>query len=304
MSKVIEIEDHRMRRMKTSVIEIPVADIDADPGQPRRQFTHRDLEELAESIKKDGLMQPITIRPNGARWMIVAGERRWRAHLLAGLGTIKSLVNDDGDPLRIRTLSIIENLHRKDLNVIEESDALAELQKTRGGIDEAEVAKIIGKPWTFVRDRLKLQKLSAAMREGVVHGAISPAQALHLTKINHQNQMLAFKKAGSMNLNHWWLLVDAMAQNEQQTQLFDTGNTDEQKHRREITSKYDELMARVESLVIRSFKSDEVAVLSSVLDGDTELRAQRLDIIMAHLRRIREALNRAKATQQALSLLD
>jgi ParB family transcriptional regulator, chromosome partitioning protein len=289
--------------LQTEVLEIPVSAIDPDPGQPRRQFTHRDLEELAESIRKDGLMQPITVRPTGERFMIIAGERRWRAHQLAAIETIRAMLCDDGDPLRIRTLSIIENLHRKDLNVIEESDALAELQKSRG-IEETEIAKIIGKPWTFVRDRLKLQKLSADMREGVVHGAISPAQALHLTKISHQNQMIAFKKAAGMNLNHWWLLVDALLEAEQQTSLFDTGSSAEQKHRREITSKYDAMIERVESLIIRSFKSDEVAVLSSVLDGDTSLRAQRLDIIMAHLRRIREALNRAKATQQALSLLD
>src|SRR5688500_11018410 len=105
---------------KDIIVELPVDRIEPDPDQPRKHFVARDLEELAESIKKDGLMQAITVRKDPVRgYIIVAGERRWRAHKIAGLKTIKAIVTEEKDTTRIRILSVVENLHRKDLNPIE-----------------------------------------------------------------------------------------------------------------------------------------------------------------------------------------
>jgi ParB family chromosome partitioning protein len=248
-------------------------------------------------------MQAITVRKDGSGnsgYIIVAGERRWRASKLAGCDRIKARVIQ-GTERQIRLLSIVENLHRKDLNPVEESDAFDALMRSEE-LDESGLAKTVGKSLRYIRDSLRLQALSAPMREALIHAAITLPQALHLSKISHGNQMAAFKKVDKMNSKEWGRMVEAMAEHESQAEMFAI-DPEEQKQRRELMTKYDAMIERVEALVCKSFKRDEVSILASVLDGSTELRAARIDMIVKHLLLVRDALKRAKASQQSRELI-
>ena len=281
------------------VRRIPIDDITPDPNQPRRRFIESNLQELAASIKDHGLIQPITVRKNGNGFMVVSGERRWRASKLSGCSSIRALVINENET-KVRLLSILENIQRKDLNPIEESDAFEQLLPIYGSEDG--IAKALGKGVPYIRERLRLQALSEAMREALILGVITLPQALHLSKVSHDHQMVAFKKASQMNSKEWGRMVEAMAEIEQQTEMF-TENPADRAEKKKIMGKYDSLMEKVEDLVRRSFKKDEVSMLSEVFDGDSGLRADRIDVVVKHLLMIRDALKRAKATQQSIVLM-
>src|SRR5690606_22512626 len=106
---------------------IKVSEISADPGQPRRHFDDAALAELAASVKQHGILQPIVVTPGGGGYVIVAGERRWRGTMQAGLDKIPALVRTLTDQHRLE-LSLIENLQRRDLNVIETATAYLKLR--------------------------------------------------------------------------------------------------------------------------------------------------------------------------------
>ena len=108
---------------------LPLADITPNAEQPRKNFNEESLRELAESIRRQGILQPLLVRPLGDGYQLVAGERRWRAAKLAGLGKVPVIIRvmDDKD---VMAAALIENLQREDLNPVEEARALAKLQET------------------------------------------------------------------------------------------------------------------------------------------------------------------------------
>ncbi|MFH1034341.1 MAG: ParB/RepB/Spo0J family partition protein [Pseudomonadota bacterium] len=143
-------------------LEIAAERIEANPDQPRRQFDPQALEALAASIREHGLLEPLLVRLDGARVLLVAGERRLRAARLAGLGRVPCTVTT-GDPA---ILALIENLHRQDLTPLEEAEAYARLQAERG-FTLPQLAKIAGKAKSTVSEIMSLNKL-APVREIVV----------------------------------------------------------------------------------------------------------------------------------------
>ncbi len=163
--------------------EIAIDRIVANPKQPRRTFTETELNELAESIKLKGVIQPILVRPDpGAAEMfeIVAGERRWRAARKAGLAAIPAVVRelDDRDVLEI---GIIENVQRADLNAIEEAEAYKALIERFGRTQES-VAVQIGKSREHVSNTIRLLQLPDEVRDHVRDGRLSPGHARALLK--------------------------------------------------------------------------------------------------------------------------
>ena len=145
------------------VIEIPLDNITPDPEQPRKFFDAEELQLLATSIKEKGLINPILVRhnpDNPGTYIIIAGERRYRASLLAGLPSIGSSVST-GDPAE---LSLIENVQRQDLNPVEEAEAIDSLMLSHGYTQEA-VAAVLGKSRVAVTELLSILKLSPEIRE-------------------------------------------------------------------------------------------------------------------------------------------
>jgi ParB family chromosome partitioning protein len=158
-----------------SLQSIPVASIEPHPGQPRRVFDEGALEELAESIRTRGVIQPIVVRPHGHHFQIVAGERRWRAAQRARLHEIPAIVRDFSEEETLE-VALIENIQRADLNAIEEAAAYGRLMADFGHSQEA-LGKLVGKSRSHVANLLRLLDLPDSVQALVVAGEISMGHA-------------------------------------------------------------------------------------------------------------------------------
>ncbi len=161
-----------------STNEIRLKDIRPNPAQPRRTFSEQELEELSQSVKARGILQPILLRPDPdapQKYQIVAGERRWRAAQMAGLATIPAVVRNI-DELELLEVGIIENVQRTDLNPIEEAEAYGALMKRFGRTQES-LADSVGKSRVHIANTLRLLKLPETAREHLRHGRISAGHA-------------------------------------------------------------------------------------------------------------------------------
>ncbi|HNQ15851.1 MAG TPA: ParB/RepB/Spo0J family partition protein [Pyrinomonadaceae bacterium] len=150
-------EDNMNPADSTGSLELDIDLIDPNPEQPRTRFAEENLEELAQSIRANGIVQPIVVRKKGARYEIVAGERRWRASQRAGLRKIPAVVKDVSDE-KLLELALIENIQRQELNAIEEARAYRRLVDTIGLTQEM-IAERVGKDRTLVATSLRLLKL-------------------------------------------------------------------------------------------------------------------------------------------------
>lgn len=162
----------------SSVNDIALKDIRPNPAQPRRTFVEVDLEELAQSIRQRGVLQPILLRPDPdapGRYQIVAGERRWRAAKMAGLTAIAAVVRQV-DELELLEVGIIENVQRTDLNPIEEAEAYGALMKRFGRTQES-LAESVGKSRVHISNTIRLLNLPETAREHLRHGRITAGHA-------------------------------------------------------------------------------------------------------------------------------
>src|SRR5690554_7334494 len=156
--------------------ELPVDLIQRGKYQPRRDMDPEALEELAQSIQAQGVMQPIVVRPIGDnRYEIIAGERRWRASQQAGLERIPAMVREVPDEAAI-AMALIENIQREDLNPIEEAVALKRLQD-EFGLTQQQVADAVGKSRTTVTNLLRLIALSEDVKTLLEHGDLEMGHA-------------------------------------------------------------------------------------------------------------------------------
>jgi ParB family chromosome partitioning protein len=153
--------------------------------QPRIDFG--DLQELSDSIKAQGVIQPIVVRPAGAGFEILAGERRWRAAQLAGQHKVPCLVRVDLQDPQAAAISLIENVQRKDLNAMEEAEALGRLVE-EFGFDHAEVAEMIGVSRTTVTNRLRLLKLNPTAQRLIREGKLNEGHGKVLAGIAGADQ--------------------------------------------------------------------------------------------------------------------
>jgi ParB family chromosome partitioning protein len=157
------------------VREIEVSRIQRNPEQPRVQFDEASLEELAQSIRERGVLQPILLREVGDSFMIIAGERRWRAAQRAQLHTIPAIVRDI-DESTIAELALIENIQREDLNPLEEAEGYKQLIKRHGHTQDG-VAQIVHKSRSHVANLLRLLELPEFVRDSLLKGDISMGHA-------------------------------------------------------------------------------------------------------------------------------
>ena len=175
-----------MEDVSSSGSTLRISDIEPNPGQPRRHFDPEALQTLAESIRENGLLQPVVVRrgENGL-YQIIAGERRWRACRLAGLTEIPTVILD-ADDLRAAQLALIENLQREDLNPIEEASGYQTLIETFG-LTQEEAAQRVGRSRPAVANSLRLLALSQDLRAMVEQGRLSEGNARALLAIPDEN---------------------------------------------------------------------------------------------------------------------
>ena len=158
------------------VNQISIGDIDPNTDQPRRQFDEEALAQLAQSIRDQGVLQPIIVAPQpGGRYRIIAGERRWRASRIAGLTTVPCIVRDM-DVIQQMEIALIENLQREDLNPIEEAAGIRALMRQCGYTQEA-VAERLSKSRPAVANLLRLLTLPDDLQELVMNGVLSAGHA-------------------------------------------------------------------------------------------------------------------------------
>ena len=165
-------QDEEMSRL----VDIPVEDIIPDPNQPRQSFDEGALDELAASLKAHGLVQPIVVAPKDKQYLIVAGERRWRAAQKAGLAEMSCIVRTMNDQHRLE-VSLIENLQRRDLNALETATAYLKL-RDQFNLTLEEIGKRVGGlSISGVSNKLRLLKLPKALKEAIYDGRLSEGQA-------------------------------------------------------------------------------------------------------------------------------
>ena len=166
--------------------QIDIEKISANENQPRTVFDDEKIEELAASIKENGLIQPIIVRKYNRGYQIVAGERRYRASKLAGLKTVPCVIKDIDDK-QVDTLAIIENIQREDLNPIEEAQAYQRLIKDYR-LKQDEVAEKVSKSRAAITNSLRLLKLDERVQEMVMEGKLSNGHARAIIGIEDGDQ--------------------------------------------------------------------------------------------------------------------
>ena len=178
----------------STINEVAINEIEANPNQPRREFDPVALQELTDSITQIGIIQPITLRQMpGGKYQIVAGERRWRASQLAGLTTIPAYIRTIADE-NVMEMALVENIQREDLNDIE--IALAYQHLLEGdGMTQEKVAKRVGKSRTAVANYLRLLKLPAQVQMALQNNEVDQGHARALLSIDSPSaQIKLFKE--------------------------------------------------------------------------------------------------------------
>ncbi|WP_333788453.1 nucleoid occlusion protein [Lactobacillus acetotolerans] len=179
--------------------DIELAKIKANPNQPRREFSDASIRELASTLDKDGLLQPIVVREKDDGYEIIAGERRYRAAQRLDWETIPAIVNNMNDD-QAASLALIENLQRENLNPIDEAEAYNNLMKLNG-LTQVSLAKNIGKSQSYVANKLRLLKLSPKVQSYLASGQISARHGRALVGLSEQDQGRVLDEILANNLN-------------------------------------------------------------------------------------------------------
>jgi ParB family chromosome partitioning protein len=158
-----------------ALLSLPIEAIERFADQPRKRFEEAKLEELAASIREKGVLEPILVRREGAKYRIIAGERRWRAAQRAGLKELPAVVREATDREAFE-IALVENLQRADLNVIEEAEAYEVLLQDHS-LTQEEIAKRVGKERSTVANALRLLKLPEEVRDAVRDGRLDMGHA-------------------------------------------------------------------------------------------------------------------------------
>ncbi len=174
--------------VRRGVMTVAIEEIRPNRFQPRKTFEDSALEELTESIREHGLMQPVLVRRHGSGYEIIAGERRWRACQMAGLKSIEVIVKDLADSQSFEW-ALIENIQREDLNPIEEAEAYRRLLDA-GSLTQEQLAQRVSKDRSTIANALRLLKLPNEVRRQVVAGALSMGHARAILALDDEETMV------------------------------------------------------------------------------------------------------------------
>lgn len=278
---------------------LPINKIYPNPDQPRKHFHQGKLEELAQSIAENGLMEPIIVVQRGNLYMIVAGERRWRACKLAGLIEVHIRIIE-ADEQQVAQLALLENLQRQDLNVMEE--ALAYQGLIEMGMKQEEIALKMGikQDWR-IHERLNLLKLSSVFQDYVVKGILSPSQAQEMSRLPRDKQDIIFDKIQSGKLdtyNKLRSMVNSLIQVEEQTAFIMEPSPEEKK----VVTRYDTMIEKMTAFLRKSFNREDLSILSTVLTPCAQVNIEKIDDMIIHLNKIKRALMQSDSSSQVVQM--
>lgn len=179
--------DNEEQKEQNGVSVVRLSEVEPNPAQPRKSFENEPLEALAESISQHGIIQPIVVRPKDGMYMIVTGERRWRAARMAGLSEIPVIIIE-ADDRKAAELALVENIQRKDLNPVEEARAYADLIEEYSYTQE-EIAKKVGRSRSSITNSLRLLDLPDTVLDKLAAGELSEGHAKVLLGIKDAEKL-------------------------------------------------------------------------------------------------------------------
>ena len=182
-----------------SPVELPLDSLVPNPFQPRRHFDQQALAELAQSIKADGIIQPLVVRRSGERYELIAGERRWRAARMAGLKNVPVYVQETPDE-RMLEVALIENIQREDLNPMETASAFQRLNDELG-MSHEEIGQRTGKDRATVSNFIRLLQLPDPVQRMIAQKKLSPGHARPLLRLTNEEAILDL--ANQIVQNDW-----------------------------------------------------------------------------------------------------
>ncbi len=171
----------------TGMVELLIEEITPSQTQPRKDFNDEKLKELENSIRENGVIQPIVVQKQGAGYTIICGERRWRASRKAGLRKIPAIIREASSTQSLQ-MALIENIHRQDLNPIEEAQAYKRLSHEFGLTQEV-IAKQVGKNRATVANYLRLLKLSKGFQDDLITGRLTMGHARAMLALETEKEM-------------------------------------------------------------------------------------------------------------------
>jgi len=173
---------------ESGIVELKINDIEPNKEQPRKNFKQEKLQALAESISQHGVVQPIIVKKNDKGYIIIAGERRWRAAKIAGLKTIPAIIKDLSSRETME-IALIENLQREDLNPIEEAEAYQKLMEEHG-LTQEDLSRIVGKSRAAIANSVRLLSLSEKIKDMIINELLTPGHARTLITIEDAEKQL------------------------------------------------------------------------------------------------------------------
>lgn len=183
-----DIDSFELEAQGARVEELAVESITPNPFQPRKHFDEQALQELSQSIAEHGLLQPIVVIEKEEGYLLIAGERRLRAHKLANIPTVKAIIADAGiDDVKLRELALLENIQRENLNAIELANSYAELIDVHE-ITHDELSAIVHKSRSQITNTMRLLSLSTYVQESLISGKISQGHAKVLVGLDEKKQ--------------------------------------------------------------------------------------------------------------------
>ena len=175
-----------------NINEMAIDEIITNAGQPRKNFDETAIEELAESIKKYGIIEPIVVSKEGSKYQIIAGERRYRAAKVAGLETIPVVIKEYDEKAKSE-VALIENIQRKDLNILEEAQAYKEILE-KYNMSQEELAKNIGKSRSSISNTMRILKFDDEIKKYIVEDKISEGHCKVLASVQDKNIQIKLAK--------------------------------------------------------------------------------------------------------------
>ena len=279
---------------------LPIDRVHPNPDQPRKEFDEGKLRELAASIREHGLLQPITVRPNGDGWTIVMGDRRHRASVLAGLETIAAHVVEIDDTAMAEQ-AIIENLQRVDISPLEEANAYQTLLDQGQTVEGLAKRLGINQSWR-ITERTSLLNLDPGYQTLLKSKQITPSQAYEMSRLGDRGQATLFKaiKGGQCpTYNALRASADAVCEVEAQTDIF--GGEDAPQDDAPVASaeevrsasRFESKIEQVAQMLSAGIRDNEIVALKKVNPTNAATLADKMSSMQKSMKMIELALRKA-----------
>jgi ParB family chromosome partitioning protein len=181
----------KLEPVEGQFFQCPIEDIEPNPYQPRQDFSASELKEMINSVREKGIITPLLVSKTKKGYQLIAGERRWRAAQKAGLERVPVVVRE-ASPMESLELALVENIHRKDLNPIEEAFAYRKLLEETGATQDA-LAKRLGKDRSSITNLLRLLKLPISIQKDVINGQLSMGHARVVAGLKTRQEQMALR---------------------------------------------------------------------------------------------------------------